>query len=123
MAVHEWVGELGSFEEHLSSCDFTLLPCPNATSTKKKWRNTRSVQDNSMSVPTARRLESTRREQIHTWKNAQRWKYFNLSKQFKDCGERMAHCEPTKPCEDRPFEIIPCKYACIGCEKEISFSE
>ena len=32
----EWVGELRSLDEHLASCGFTLLPCPNECHNKSK---------------------------------------------------------------------------------------
>lgn len=122
----EWFGALRSLDEHLSSCGFTLLPCPN----KCQYEGNRV-------------LLLRRDLQIHTEEECPRRKYkcphcqeegeyqerttehLNVCPMKEvpcpklGCRTHIARCKLSKHRKECMFEIVPCKYAIIGCKTEI----
>ena len=121
----EWVDELRSLDEHLASCDFTLLPCPN------KCRNgDKVVQLLRKDMQRHTKEECPRRQykcphcqeageyRERTTKHLEICSMLEVSCPKHGCKIRAARCNLLKHQKECLFEKISCKYITIGCKKE-----
>jgi TNF receptor-associated factor 4 len=121
----KWVGELRSLDEHLASCVFTLLPCPNKCRSGDKV-----VQLLHKDIPRHTQEECPRRQyecphcqeageyRERTTKHLKKCTMIEVPCPKLGCKIRIARCNLLEHQKECLFEIIQCKYATIGCKKE-----
>ena len=108
-------------------CSFTLLPCPNCCRT----------DDGEVFLVQLKDVENHKTEECP--RRQYECPYCKESGEYKErttahlkecprvevlcpnenCGETVPRCELTVHIQDCPFNIVPCKYVCIGCDKKI----
>jgi TNF receptor-associated factor 4 len=122
----EWAGELRSLNEHLASCNFTLLPCPN-----KCHNGDKVVQLLRKDVQRHIKEECPRRqyECPHCQEAGEYWerttKHLEMCPMLEapcpklGCKIRVAQCNLLKHRKECLFEKLPCKYMTIGCNTEV----
>jgi TNF receptor-associated factor 4 len=121
----EWVGELRSLDEHLASCGFTLLSCPN-----KCCDGDKVVQLLRKDVQRHIQKECPRRQyqcphcqeageyRERTTKHLEECPMREVPCPKRGCKRRIAQCELINHKKKCLFEIVPCKYTNIGCKIE-----
>ena len=123
----EWTGELRSLDKHMTSCGFTLLPCPN-----------RCLKSNRLLFQLLRKdLERHVKEEcpkrqyecLHCQEAGEYWE--RMTTHLEECPMKEVPC-PKRRCnvhiarrnlaehrQECQFEMVPCKFATIGCEEEV----
>ena len=118
----DWVGELQYLNEHLDNCGFTLLPCPNECN-----RGDTVIQLFRRDLERHIREECPRRQyecphcheageyheriDIHL----QKCPMVEIPCQNNGCRVRMARRNLPMHFQECLFEIVPCRYATLGC--------
>ena len=122
----EWVGELRCLDEHLASCDLTLLPCPNKC---LKGNNVVQLLRKDMERHTKEKCPRRQYKCLHCLEEGEHWerttKHLNecpmkeVARPKPGCRTRIVRRNLSRHCEECMFEIVPCKYAIIGCKTEV----
>ena len=122
----EWVGELRSLDEHLATCDFTLLPCPNECHNRSKV-----VQLLRKNMEKHTKEECPRRQykcphcqeageyRDMTTKHLHKCPMIEIPCPKRRCTTRIVRRDLPKHRQECMFEKVPCKYSTIGCEEEV----
>ena len=122
----KWVGELRSLDEHLASCDLTLLPCPN-----KCLKGNNVVQLLRKDMERHMKEECPRRQykcphcqeegeyQERTTKHLNECPMKEVPCPKRRCKIRIPRCDLSKHHEECQFVKVPCKYSTIGCKEEV----
>jgi hypothetical protein len=123
----EWVGTIGTLEEHVATCGFTLVPCPEQCSdnSNEVKHFLRKLLDQHLALDCPNRYH----ECVHCGKKST----FTFITQTHDqkCRKKPIHC-PTG-CGNSmerqqvkrhirikcPYTMTPCKYKGIGCNTEL----
>ena len=117
-----WIGELHYLNEHLASCGFTLLPCPN-----KCTKDDKVVQLLCKDTEKHTKEECPKRQyecphcqeageyQERTTTHIEECPMVEVLCQNNGCRVRMARCNLPMHLQECLFEIVPCRYATIGC--------
>ena len=124
----EWVGELRSLEGHLTSCDFTLLSCPNKChmgGSGKMVKLLRKDMDKHTKEECPRRqyecphCKERGEYQERTATHLEQCPMIEVPCPKHQCNLQIARCNLSKHRQECLFEKIPCKYAIIGCKVEV----
>ena len=124
----DWVGSVGTLEEHLSKCDYALLPCPNEC---KDWTN--SITYNIPRRNLKKHLEEVCRNRDYSCEHCgEKGTYASTQEHYKKCEKKEIICpehgcvkmvqrqyimwHKTTQCK---YAIISCKYASIGCKTKL----
>ena len=116
----EWIGELRAVDEHLSTCDYTFLSCPNKCSGGDKILRKNMEKHKTEECPRRQYVcphceESGEYEERMTT-HLEKCPLMKIPCSNNGCSCLVARCKLTshriKFCE---FEMVPCKYAKIGC--------
>ena len=119
-----WVGTVGTLEEHVAKCKFTLLPCPKECSSKVK-KFTRKDLDKHLKEDCPNRDYScehckekgtyTSMINIHDKKCLKKFVFCPNGCSFiVQCQHVSRHV--TTECE---LTVIACKYKRLGCDREL----
>ena len=122
----DWVGELRSLDDHLTTCGYELLHCPNEC-----VENDEEVQMLRRDLNQHLKNKCPNRQyQCRHCKDT--GKYCNITTTHLDtcpklkvscpnseCKISVLRCNLSKHRSKCPFEEVPCKYAGIGCEEEL----
>ena len=121
-----WVGELRSLNKHLTTCEYALLRCTN-----KCMANNEEVhvlrrdldQHLKSKCPNrqyqCRQCKATGRYCVITTTHLDTCPNMKIPCPNNECKVSVLRCNLSKHRSKCPFEEIPCKYAGIGCEKEL----
>ena len=127
----KWVRELRLLDEHLAGCSFTLLPCPNACKCHNGDNKCNVVKLLRKNLEKHTKEECPRRQYQcpHCQEAGEYWerrtKHLNECPMKEilcpnlGCRTRIAQQDLFKHCKECLFEIVPCKYAIIGCKMEV----
>ena len=123
----KWTGQLASLNKHLTTCDHTLLPCPNecklvASIVKVRRKDLEThLRDKcrNRSYECPRCKQEGKHHDITTSHRAICLKVA-VTCPNSNCGERIKRCDMANHRKECPFQVVPCKYTMIGCgEKRI----
>ena len=121
----EWEGTVGTLEEHVATCEFTLLPCPNKCKDDKdeiahlmrkdleKHLETQCPQRDSKCQQCG---EITTFVDIATQLHDKRCKRKIVPCPNTDCTETMPREDRKRHLEKCGYAEVPCKYQRLGCE-------
>ena len=121
----EWEGTVGTLEEHVATCEFTLLPCPNKCKDDKdeiahlmrkgleKHLETQCPQRDSKCEQCG---EITTFVDIATQLHDKTCKKKILPCPNTDCTETMPREDRKRHLEKCGYAEVPCKYQRLGCE-------
>ena len=129
----EWIGELRSLDEHLASCGFTLLRCPNECYKGGRGRGNKckevqllrkDMEKHTMEECPRRQYECPHCKEPGEYKE-------RITTHLRECPMKKVPC-PKRQCkinivrrnlskhrQECLFEEVPCKYAIIGCKEEV----
>ena len=126
----KWVRELRSLDEHLASCDFTLLPCPNKCHRGREGKKSKHVQ--LLRKDLEKHIKECPRRQYECPYCQEAGEYWEMTTTHLDecpmievpcpkrqCKTSIARCDLAKHHQECLFEKVPCKYTIIGCKQEV----
>ena len=122
----EWVGKLRYLDNHLASCDYTRLPCPNECHTGKKVVQLcrKDLEKHTKEECPRRQYECPHCQEAGEFKE-------RTTTHLKECPMKEVPCPKRRcntrlPRRDLPkhrlkclFEKVPCKFSLIGCNEEV----
>jgi hypothetical protein len=123
----EWVGTVGTLEEHVATCGFTLVPCP------KQCRDDTDAVKHFMKKDLDKHLKNDCPNRDHKCEYCgEKGTYATITEVHdKVCKMKRVPC-PTDACRVKmqrqqvsehvskcPHTVIPCKYEGIGCDKNL----
>ena len=120
-----WVGELRSLDDHLTTCEYALLHCPNKCMEKKRKKCVlRCDLDQHLTHECP-----NRQYQCPHCKHTGRYRnitttHFEICSKVKtpcpnsECKVSVLRCNLANHQLKCQYEEVPCKYAKIGCEEE-----
>ena len=122
-----WVGTIGTLEEHVGTCKFTLLPCPNQCKDSRDRVNRfmrKNVQKHVMYNCPNRNYNCGHCGKKGTYASIQVHDETCEKKKVTcpedDCGEKMQRQHIKKHVSTTCEHVtVPCKYAHIGCMKKV----
>ena len=122
-----WVGTFGTHEEHVATCNFTLLPCPKECKddSGKVKQFMRKDLDNHLKKDCPNRSYSCEY-------CGKKGVYANTQEHDEMCPKKQVTC-PEDGCSEKmqrqsipshiatacEHTVTPCKYVNIGCEKKV----
>ncbi len=122
----EWVGELRSLDEHLASCDFTLLSCPNECHNRSKVVKLlrKDMEKHTKEECPRRQYECPHCQEAGeyremTTKHLHKCPMIEIPCPKRRCTTRIVRRDLPKHRQECLFEKVPCKYSTIGCEEEV----
>ena len=122
----EWAGGLCSLDEHLASCDFTLLPCPNECHNRSKVvQLLRKYMEKHTKEECPRRqykcphCQEAGEYRDMTTKHLHKCPMIEIPCPKRRCTTRIVRRDLPKHRQECLFEKVPCKYSTIGCEEEV----
>ena len=123
-----WVGTVGTLEEHVTKCDFILFPCPKRCTNDRNKVSliTRKDLDHHLKAVCPNRDYSCK----HCGLVGQY--VFITNQHYEECVKKLVTC-PNKGCGKKvmrtainrhltvscPCTVLPCKYKDLGCKKEL----
>ena len=122
-----WVGTVGTLEEHVATCKFTLLPCPKEC--KDDSYNIRQFMRKNLS----NHLKKNCPNRDYSCKHCgERGTYANIQVHDKTCEKKEVTC-PKDGCSEKmqrqhvsehvktdcQHAVISCKYISIGCKTQL----
>ena len=122
-----WVGTVSTLEEHVATCEFTLLPCPKECkddSDKVKQLMRKDLNDHLQTDCPYRDCtckdcgkEGTHKSMLNHDTECEKKE---ISCPEDGCSETITREDiPLHVTTDCPYAVISCKYARIGCEMEL----
>jgi TNF receptor-associated factor 4 len=123
----EWVGTVGTLEEHVATCGFTLVPCP------KQCRDDTDAVKHFMKKDLDKHLKNDCPNRDHKCKHCgEKATYTTITEAHdKVCIMKPVPC-PNNACRVKrqrqhvsghvskcPHTVTPCKYEGIGCNKKM----
>ena len=121
-----WVGELRSLDYHLTTCGYTFLHCPNeCMENNEEVRILRQDLDNHLKNKCPNRqyecphCKATGKYCDITATHLDTCPKMRLSCPNTKCKALVLRCDLADHRSKCPYEEVPCKYAGIGCEKEL----
>ncbi len=119
----EWTGDLGSFDAHLQSCDYALLPCTNEC---KIYNNIakfliKDLKDHLTNDCPRRQYkcphcQETGEHQERTTTHLETCPKVEVPCQNLRCRDKFPRCEVITHQSMCEYEPVSCKYAKVGCE-------
>ena len=126
----QWTGELGSIEEHLATCDYALLPCPNECTDINAGDKILKVLRKDMEKHLSE--DCPRREYVCPYCKESGEYQKMITTHLEECDSVEVPCpnEECGVCIERQFifrhlqtvcdfERVHCKYEDIGCQEEV----
>ena len=120
----EWIGELCSLDEHLITCEYILLSCPNKCNDRDKILR-KDMEKHKME-------ECPRREYVclycdesgeykeRTTTHLEECPLMKIPCSNDGCTELVAKRDMLAHRYDKcRFQVVPCKYAALGCKVEV----
>ena len=122
-----WVGTVGTLEEHVATCKFTLLPCP------KECKDDSDKVKQFMRKDLDKHLKKSCPNRDYSCKHCgEKSTYASIKVHDKTCKKKMVTC-PKDGCSEKmphfsiPWHltttcehaVTPCKYSSIGCGIEM----
>ena len=108
------------------SCDFTLLPCPNQCKKDEEILKLlrKDIEKHKKEECPRRQYEcphckETGEYQERTTTHLVKCPNIEIPCPNSGCNKLVKRCDISKHCKECSFELVPCKYASIGCEQEI----
>ena len=124
-----WARELRSLDEHLASCAYTLLPCPNqclkSGNKSKVVHLLRKDMEKHMKKECPRRqykcphCQEAGEYQERITEHLNECPIIEVPCPRYGCKVRIKRCNLSVHREECPFEKVPCKYSTIGCKEEV----
>ena len=120
-----WVGTVGTLEEHVAMCKFTLLPCP------KECKNDSDKVKQFMRKDLDKHLEEDCPNRDYTCEHCvEKVPYSSLDEHVTTCPKKLLPCpngcgsimerqhvsEHVATCD---LTVIACKYMRLGCDREL----
>lgn len=112
--------------EHLASCDFALLPCPNKCQEGEKVIE---LLCKDMEKHTKEECPRCQYECPHcqeageykemTTKHLEECPMIEVPCPKRQCKTAMARCDLSKHRQECMFEEVPCRYSTIGCKEKL----
>ena len=122
----DWVGELPSLDEHLASCDFSLLPCPNKC---HNWSKVVELLHRDIDKHTKEECPRHQYRCPHCQEEGEyqemRTKHLKICSTLevpcpkRRCKAHIRRCDLPKHCEECLFDKVPCKYSILGCDEVV----
>ena len=113
-------------DEHLASCDFALLPCPNECHNRSKVvKLLRKYMEKHTKEECPRRqykcphCQEAGEYRDMTTKHLHKCPMVEIPCPKRRCTTRMVRRDLPKHRQECMFEKIPCKYSTIGCEEKV----
>ncbi len=120
----EWVGELGYLEEHLSTCDYILLPCDNECTENNEMLK---VLQKDLNDHLANHCPRRQYQCPHCKEEGEHQE--RTTTHLDTCLQLEIACPNSKSCSgliprcdvsahrstNCQYEPVPCKYAAVGC--------
>jgi TNF receptor-associated factor 4 len=120
----EWIGELRTLDEHMLTCDYAFLSCPNECLGGDKILR-KDIEKHKMEECPRRQYvcphceESGEYEERMTT-HLDECPLMKIPCSNEGCCCLVARCELASHHEECEFEVVPCKYAKIGCAVEFT---
>ena len=121
-----WVGELRSLDNHLTMCEYALLRCPNeCMENNEEVRILRYEVDHHLKDKCPNRqyecphCKDTGRHCDITTTHLDTCPKLQVPCPNSECKDSVLRCDLANHRSNCSFEEVPCKYAGIGCEKEL----
>ena len=125
--ICEWVGTVGTFKEHLATCEFTLLPCP------KECKDDNNKVKAFMRKDLDKHLKDCPNRSCTCEYCGEKGTYANITAVHdKTCEKKIVPCSNTEcpktmQCQllgkhvntECEYTEIPCKYKKLGCGMEL----
>ena len=118
----DWEGELRSLDDHLTTCEYTLLRCPNRCVGKKKSL-LRCGLDQHLKECTNRQYQCPHCRATGRYRNITTT-HLGICPKVKipcpngNCKISVLRCNLSNHQSKCQYKEVPCKYAKIGCEEE-----
>ena len=113
-------------DEHLASCDFALLPCPNECSKDDKVEQLlrKDLEKHTKEECPRRQYECPHCQeageyQERTTKHLDECPMVEVPCPKRKCETHLLRRDLSKHRQECQFEIVPCKFSVIGCEEEV----
>ncbi len=122
----QWIDELQLMEEHLQSCDYKLVQCPNGCIEGEKITNIpRQMLEDHLTSKCCRRIfecpycsESGEYEE-RVGKHLDTCPGVSVDCPHEDCHKRFPRSNASSHSDVCEYEVVPCIYADIGCDEKI----
>ena len=119
----EWIDELRLLEKHLATCDYTFLPCPNECEDGDEILRKDLEKHKTEECPRRQYVcphcgESDEYEE-RTTTHLLECPDVKIPCTNDGCSEQVARCEISLHYDECEFQMVPCKYAEIGCKVEV----
>ncbi len=116
----EWIGELRALDEHIITCDYAFLSCPNECVVGNKILRKNMEKHKMEECPRRQYVcphcEESGEYEERTTTHLEECLLLKIPCSNEGCSYLVARCELTSHCNKCcEFEMIPCKYAEIGC--------
>ena len=119
----EWIGELRAVGEHLNTCDYTLLSCPNDCGGGDKILRKDMEGHKTEECPRRQYVcphcEESGEYEERTTPHLENCPFMKIQCSNNGCSCLIARRELASHRDECEFEMVPCKYAGIGCVVEI----
>ena len=120
----EWIGKLRTVDEHLNACDYTFLSCPNECSGGDKILRKNMEKQKMEECPRRQyacpHCEESGEYEERTTTHLEKCPLMKIPCSNDGCSCLVVRCKLTSHRDEHcEFEIVPCKYAKIGCIVEI----
>ncbi len=122
-----WMGTLGTIEEHLALCEFTLIPCPRLCRDASDLRQVKRIMNRDLDEHLANECPNRDFECVRCGKKGT---YVSIVQEHdKICDRKMIPC-PNSECanlvvrlnlkrhlESCDYSEVHCKYQRVGCDR------
>ena len=118
----EWSGELRSLDEHLTNCDFSLLPCPNKCNEVEQLLR-KDMEKHKMECLRRQydcpHCEEAGEYEERTTSHLDECPMIEVPCPKRECKESVLRRNITEHFSECMFEDVRCKYANIGCKEKV----
>ena len=118
-----WVGELGSLDAHLQSCDYALLPCTNECKIDNEIAKfLRKDLEEHLTNDCPRRqykcphCQETGEHEERTTTHLETCPKVEVPCSNNQCRVKIARCDVNTHQPRCEYEPVPCKYTKVGCK-------
>ena len=122
----EWKGTVGTLEDHLTECQYALLPCP------KQCKDSGDEISHFMRKDLTSHLKTCPNRDYVCMHCGRRGTYASITLRHDtvcpkkvlpcpnaDCGRKLQRKNIKKHLESCKFTLLPCKYRRVGCSAEM----
>ena len=125
----EWIGELRAVGEHLNTCDYTFLSCPNKCDGGDKILRKDMEGHKTEECPRRQYVcphcEESGEYEERTTTHLEECPLVKIrcNSSNDGCDSLIARCELASHRDECEFEMVPCKYAKLGCMVEVPYKD